>query len=236
MNTHKDKGELKTIVGIRPTGRLHIGHYFSVIKPALEEKADVLIATYHVPKPDKETYPIPFEMKKQLEKFGVKTKFQIINEDLYFSLLSDSKMGELERMTQYKSSKVKTPHLLMYPILMAHDLVGYDKVIVGDDQKQHVEYANVLFKRLGFPKIKGDYRGGRIMSLTDPTKKMSKSEPEGCLFLGDDYEEKLKKAITTPAGIKNLTYIAKQFGLKWNPKMNKESKQLLAEVLDNKFI
>src|SRR5260221_4136594 len=106
---------VKTIVGIRPTGKLHIGHYFSVIKPALEEKADVLIASYHVPKPTKGIYPIPFEMSKALQRYGVKTKFQTIDEDLYFSLLSASRMAELRRLTQYKSAALKTPHLLLYP-------------------------------------------------------------------------------------------------------------------------
>lgn len=43
---------MKTLVGIRPTGRLHIGHYFSVIKPALKENADVLVARYHAPSGD----------------------------------------------------------------------------------------------------------------------------------------------------------------------------------------
>lgn len=224
---------MKTIVGIRPTGRLHIGHYFSVIKPALEEKADVLIATWHASPPvsTKEGH----DLFLKLSKWGLKVKFQSIDISYYYHLLSVARMGELERMTQYKSAKVKTPHLLIYPVLMAHDLVGYDRVIVGDDQRQHVEYANVLFKRLGLPKIKGDYRGGRIMSLTDPTKKMSKSEPEGCLFLDDDFEAKLKKAVTTPLGIKNLTYIAKQFGMKWNPKKNEESKIKLAQILKKKI-
>lgn len=229
--TNKQKKE-KIIVGIRPTGRLHIGHYFSVIKPALEEKADVLIAEHHgdISKSN--------ELREQLRKFGIEPIMQanVFSGLLYFELLKLSKMGELERMTQYKSAKIKTPHLLVYPVLMAHDLVGYDRVIVGNDQKQHIEYANILFKRLGLSKIKGDYRGGRIMSLTNPIRKMSKSEPDGCLFLDDDFEAKLKKAVTTPIGIKNLTYIAKQFGMKWYPDDNKACKEHLAKILKEKFI
>src|SRR5260221_14006096 len=81
---------VKTIVGIRPTGKLHIGHYFSVIKPALEEKADVLIASYHVPKPTKGIYPIPFEMSKALQRYGVKTKIQIFIYGLKFCFNSIS--------------------------------------------------------------------------------------------------------------------------------------------------
>jgi tryptophanyl-tRNA synthetase len=227
---------MKTIVGTRPTGRLHIGHYFSVIKPANDENADILIAEYHAP--DCTPQDIA-DLVSGLNRAGNKQilHFQsdFFKPGLYFKLLSVSKIGELERMTQYKSSKVKTPHLLVYPILMAHDLVGYDRVIVGRDQKQHVEYANKLFRRLGMPEIEGDYRGGRIMSLTDPTKKMSKSEPDGCLFLDDDFEKKIKKAKTDPAGILNLSQIARMFGMKWNPGNNMESKRELSEILNKKF-
>lgn len=223
---------MKTIVGIRPTGHLHIGHYFSVIKPAIEENADVLVARYHAPEGDW------VQLTKELKRFKLRVRlqeFDSVDIDNYFKLLSASKMGELERMIQYKSAKVKTPHLLIYPVLMANDLVGYDKVIVGNDQKQHVEYANKLFRRVGFPQIEGDYRGGRIMSLTDPTKKMSKSDPKGCLFLDDDFAKKLKKAVTTPEGIKNLEYIANQFGMKWYPDDNQACKEHLATVLKEKF-
>jgi tryptophanyl-tRNA synthetase len=224
---------MKTIVGIRPTGKLHIGHYFSVIKPALEDdNVDVLVATYHMSPPSRKATN---EVCVELNSLGILPKMQEVDVDLYFKLLSASRVGELERMIQYKSVKVKTPHLLVYPVLMAHDLVGYDRVIVGEDQKQHVEYANTLFKRLGMPTIKGDFRGGRIMSLTDPTKKMSKSEPKGCLFLDDNFEEKLKGAVTTPAGVKNLSYIASQFGMKWLPNDNKACKEHLATVLEKKF-
>jgi len=222
----------KTIVGIRPTGKLHIGHYFSVIRPALEENADVLIADYHG------DWRLSHKLYEQLNSYEVyKINFQAhtFQAKLYFSLLKVAKIGELKRMTQFKNSKVQTAHLLTYPVLMAHDLRGYDRVIVGDDQKQHVEYANVLFKRLGLPKIKGDYRSGRIMDLQKPTKKMSKSNPKGCLFLEDDFEKKIMKAVTTPAGIRNLTQLAKRFGIKWNTKNNEYSKKRLFVALNRVF-
>jgi tryptophanyl-tRNA synthetase len=225
---------MKTIVGIRPTGRLHIGHYFSVIKPALEENADVLVARYHAPGTTDE---IVKNLISTLRKFEIQRvydqKYTFFAPN-YFYLISVARKGELERMTQYKNAKVKSPHLLVYPILMAHDLMPYSRVIVGDDQKQHVEYANVLFKRLGIKPIKGDYRGGRIMSLNDPTKKMSKSEPKGCIFLDDsekDVESKIKRAVTTPAGIKNLANISRLLGVTWDPKNNLESKKTLTRVI-----
>lgn len=223
---------MKTIVGIRPTGKLHIGHYFSVIKPALEEKADVLIARYHSSPPD---YKASSYLFRDLYEFGIVATEQIVNPVAYFQLMSVAKIGELERMIQYKSVQDKTIHLLTYPILMAHDLMGYDRVIVGEDQKQHVEYANKLFKRLGWATIEGDYRGGRIMSLSNPSLKMSKSDPKGCLFLNDDFKKKIMGAVTTPEGIKNLVYIAKQFGVDWDMDNNKESKEKLIECLERIF-
>ena len=217
----------KTIVGIRPTGKLHLGHYFSVIKPALEENADVLIARYHAPEKDwRPLYNDP-------HLFGMWVILQRLDADLYFKLLNVSRFGELSRMTQFKSQK-PTPHLFMYPVLMAHDLVGYDRVIVGEDQRQHVEYANVLFKRLGLPKIEAKFTG-RIMSLNDPTKKMSKSNPKGCLFLDDpDIEKKIMKAVTTPEGRANLEFLYKEFVDNKIPESNKELKIKLIEGLKPK--
>lgn len=197
---------MKTIVGIRPTGKLHLGHYFSVIKPALEEGADVLIARYHAPEEEWRT------LYNDPRLFGMWVILQRLNVDLYFKLLNASRFGELSRMTQFKSQK-PTPHLLIYPVLMCHDLVGYDRVIVGEDQRQHVEYANVLFKRLGLPKIEAKFTC-RIMGFRDPTKKMSKSDPKGCLFLDDPpevKEKKIMKAVTTPEGRKNLEFLYKEF-------------------------
>lgn len=220
---------MKTLVGIRPTGQLHIGHYFSVIKPALEENATVLIARYHAPEGDAQ------ELFGELEQHGIKRiALQQLDADLYFRLMSFARDGELRRMTQFKS-KEKTALMYSYPVLMAHDVYGYDRVIVGDDQKQHLEYAKVLLHRAGLSSPLGDYRGGRVMDLLDPTKKMSKSDPKGCLFLKDDYEKKLSKAVTTEEGVKNLAYIASQFGLTWDATNNKESKKRLAQKLYDTF-
>ena len=213
---------MKVLCGIRPTGRLHIGHYFSVIKPGLGG-ADVLVADYHG-NPE-----LGDDMESKLIKYGVKIVRQkdVFSSDLYFKLVEMCRMGELERMTQYKSAKVKTPQLLMYPVLMAHDIVGYDKVFVGEDQRQHLEYAKVLLARVGLGCPVGSFDGGKIMSLTDPTKKMSKSDPCGCLFLDEDPKEKIMKAPTTPDGIKNLAEIGNRLGVKYDSRFNKQSKDTL---------
>ena len=124
-------------------------------------------------------------------------------------------MGELSRMTQFKdkASKMKEEAiglgLFAYPVLMAADIVLYDsKVIpVGEDQVQHVELARDLVKRfnnrygevLVMPKAEVNKVGARIMSLSDPTKKMSKSDPKGDIYLKDEpavIRKKIMSAVT----------------------------------------
>lgn len=127
-----------------------------------------------------------------------------------------SQMGELNRMTQFKDKSSKNQNninvgLFSYPVLQAADILLYqaDKVPVGDDQKQHLELTRDIATR--FNNIYGDVFtvpepfipefGARVMSLQDPTKKMSKSDenPNGYIMLLDEpkkIEKKLKKAVT----------------------------------------
>jgi tryptophanyl-tRNA synthetase len=122
-------------------------------------------------------------------------------------------LGELKRMTQFKDKSQKQPQninagLLYYPILMAADIILYDAefVPIGDDQLQHLELTRTLVRRFNnrFGKTFKEplpllTTTSRIMSLNNPLKKMSKSEPEGCIFLDDtssQIKEKIKKAVT----------------------------------------
>ena len=122
-------------------------------------------------------------------------------------------MGELSRMTQFKEKSARhadniNAGLFTYPVLMAADILLYQTnyVPVGADQKQHLELARNIAQR--FNGVYGDVftvpepliskTGGRIMSLQDPTRKMSKSDPEE-LFLLDDADtirRKIKRAVT----------------------------------------
>ena len=124
--------------------------------------------------------------------------------------------GELSRMTQFKDKSAKNADninagLFTYPALMAADILLYqpDYVPVGDDQKQHVELCRDIATR--FNNIYGDVFkipepyipkiGARIMSLSNPTGKMSKSDkdPNGCVYLRDAPEviaRKFKRAVT----------------------------------------
>lgn len=135
--------------------------------------------------------------------------------ELGWILNTITKVSELEKMTQYKdyvrSQKKEGPGagLLNYPTLMAADILLYKTNIVpvGEDQNQHIELTRLLARR--FNNLYGEMftiptpllkkEGARIMQLNDPTKKMSKSIPAGCIFLADAptvAHKKIKRAIT----------------------------------------
>ena len=127
-----------------------------------------------------------------------------------------TQMGELNRMTQYKDKSQKSEAnmnsgLFTYPVLMAADILLYraDRVPVGDDQKQHLELARDIATR--FNNIYGDVfvvpdpyipeHGARVMSLLEPTKKMSKSDTNPGNFIGlledpKKIAKKIKRAVT----------------------------------------
>ena len=143
-------------------------------------------------------------------------------------------MGELERMTQFKEKSQQhatniNAGLLDYPVLMAADILLYKPtgVSVGDDQVQHVELSRIIARKFNnrfgktFPEPQTFIRNPlRIMSLTDPLKKMSKTGDEA-LNLDDEPEEimrKLKKAVTATEpgkkspGVENLFFLLEKFG------------------------
>jgi tryptophanyl-tRNA synthetase len=129
-------------------------------------------------------------------------------------------IGELERMTQFKDKsagkEAVSAGLLTYPPLMAADILLYktDIVPVGEDQKQHIELTRDLAERFNkrygeiftIPEPRIPKIGARIMSLADPTKKMSKSDANKKAFITllDDaktVEKKIKSAVTDSEGV-----------------------------------
>lgn len=130
-------------------------------------------------------------------------------------------MGELSRMTQFKDKSAKhadniNAGLFTYPVLMAADILlyGADLVPVGKDQMQHIEITRDIAQR--FNSIYGDVfkipegfmpkSSAKIMSLTEPTKKMSKSDenPKAYISLLDDFNivaKKIKSAVTDSEGV-----------------------------------
>lgn len=131
-----------------------------------------------------------------------------------------SYIGELERMTQFKDKSGAqdgvSAALLTYPPLMAADILLYntDLVPVGEDQKQHLELTRNLAERFNgrygktfiVPEVRIPKTGARIKSLQEPTKKMSKSDPNtkatiSLLDTPKQIEKKIKSAVTDSEGI-----------------------------------
>ena len=228
----------KMISGIKPTGQLHLGSYIGALRPFVsfqdEYDLSVFIANLHCI-----TLPIePLELQAYLEDAALfylasgldpeKTTIFLQTDvlehaQLGFILASSTSMGELNRQTQYKDKKDSGEFLsagfYTYPALMAADILIHqvDFVPVGDDQKQHVELARDLAERFNnrfgqtfmvpqpvIPKV-----GGRIMSLQDPTKKMSKSDHEGdkgIIYLKDDLKKARKKIMSAVTDSDNKVY------------------------------
>ena len=133
-----------------------------------------------------------------------------------YALQTITYIGELERMTQYKDKKERqvsgvSSALLTYPVLMAGDILLYnaDAVPVGVDQKQHLELTRTIADRFNnrysptfkLPEPLIVKNGSKIMSLTDPSKKMSKSDPneKSCIYLLDPsnvIRKKIASAVT----------------------------------------
>ena len=167
-------------------------------------------------------------------------------------------ISELERMTQFKdkaSRQIKNINLglFAYPVLQAADILLYHGqfVPVGEDQIQHIELTRAIarwfnnkYKTKYFPETKPLLTpAARIMSLTDPTKKMSKSlgdkhwlgvaEPFDAIF------SKIKKAPTTSEGLKNLQAIYEAFSEdmpgQFDPAKMGETKKIMAEGISRHF-
>ncbi len=263
---------MKKIVvsGIQPTGNLHLGSYLGAIKQwkELQENPDYecrfMIADLHA-MTTKSTIPNDSEINieayntfRQLANFGIDYKnlfYQSLDVSIirmYWKLACNSSVGQLKRMTQFKEKADKNNQnlgLFSYPVLMAADILALeaDLVPVGEDQKQHLELARDLAKKLGLkvPEPLISKNCGRIMSLTDPTKKMSKSDPNdnSRINLNDDAEtikKKIKKAVTTPEGKLNLQIIYKGCGGKENllEMLNENAataKQIIAKQIINEL-
>lgn len=224
----------KALTALQPSGVLHLGNYFGAIEPAvaLQAKHDLtmFVVDYHaitVPqKPEELRRNILYATACYLAA-GIDPKKTVLfqqsavpaHAELAWILNCVARMGELERMTQFKdkagdkAEKVSVG-LFTYPVLMAADILLYDTQVVpvGADQKQHVELARDLAMRFNRdfgdtfvvpePSIRAE--GARLMGLDDPAKKMSKSaaSAKNYISLLDDEATVLKKvkAAVTDSG------------------------------------
>ncbi len=216
------------ISGIKPSGQLHLGSYIGAIREFVKYQQDyhilIFIANLHcitLPIEQEELREnlrdcIAFYLACGLDPEQATLFLQSdvkAHAQLGWILNCFTYTGELNRMTQYKD-KVKdknnliTGGLYTYPTLMAADILLYDAdyVPVGEDQKQHVELTRDIAQRMNnrfgelfkvpdplIPKV-----GARIMSLSNPEKKMSKSEHDlkGTIYLKDDPASIRKKIMS----------------------------------------
>ena len=215
--------------GIQPSGELHLGNYLGAIKNwvARTDEFDnyYFMADMHTITVRQTPADLRRRTLEQLALYiasGLDPEKNTLfiqshvhqHAELGWVLNCYTMFGELSRMTQFKDKSAKHKEninggLFTYPALMAADILLYqpDYVPVGEDQKQHVELCRNIVQR--FNGLYGDVfkmpepyipkAGARVMSLTAPESKMSKSIPEGCVFLmekPEDIARKFKRAVT----------------------------------------
>ncbi len=216
---------MRIFSGIQPSGDIHIGNYIGAIKQwvVLQEKANCIfcIVDWHaitVPykkellqQKIKEVASIYLASGINPEKSIVFVQSQVKEHaELAWLLNTITPFGDLSRMTQFKDKSKKFQNninagLFNYPVLMASDILLYqtDIVPVGEDQKQHVELTRAIAKKFNsafgdtfkIPEVSILKIGAKIMSLTQPEKKMSKSDPENSRIGLFDTPEQIKKKI-----------------------------------------
>jgi tryptophanyl-tRNA synthetase len=217
--------------GAQPTGNVHLGNYLGALRNwvALQSEYESIycIVNLHaitLPQDPGLLAKKTRELARIYLAVGIDPAVSTIfiqsdvheHAELTWVLNCTARISELERMTQFKEKALKQREnvgvgVLDYPVLMAADILLYqtDLVPVGGDQKQHLELTRDLAIRFNrdygevfrvpepyIPKV-----GARIMSLSDPSKKMSKSDddPNGCVMLLDDADtirRKFKRAVT----------------------------------------
>lgn len=224
-----DERKKRIFSGIQPSGELTLGSYMGAIKNwvALQEEYDCLycIVDMHAITVRQDPALLRRRSVNQLAQYiacGLDPEKNIMfiqshvpqHAELAWVLGCYTQFGELSRMTQFKMKSQQhadniTAGLFTYPVLMAADILLYqaDLVPVGEDQRQHVELTRDIAQRFNgvysdtftLPEAFIPKMGARVMSLDDPTTKMSKSLPDGCVNLMDAPEvimKKFKRAVT----------------------------------------
>ena len=217
--------------GIQPSGNFHLGNYLGAIRNWVDQQANfdnifciVDLHALSLPTTRESLRSNILSLANVLLASGLDPSQSIIfvqsdvreHTELCWLLSSVTQYGELRRMTQFKDKaggkdEQVSAALLFYPVLQAADILLYDtnRVPVGEDQKQHIELTRDIGARfnarygetfvLPQPDIKT--AGARVMSLEDPTRKMSKSDanPNATIALTDDADtirRKIRRAVT----------------------------------------
>ena len=233
--------------GIQPSGQLTLGNYLGAIKNwvALQDEFDCYFCVVDLHAITVKQEPKDLR-QRTLEVLAIYIAAGIVPEkntlfiqshvpahsECAWLLTCNTYMGELSRMTQYKDKSQRYGDsigagLFTYPVLMAADILLYntDLVPVGQDQKQHLEIARDIANRFNntysptfkipdpyIPKV-----GAKVMSLQEPTKKMSKSDdnPNSYILIMDPPEvirKKISRAVTDSLGV--INYSDEQPGVK----------------------
>jgi len=236
-NTEKKK---VIFSGIQPSGQLTLGNYLGAIKNwvSLQDEFDcyfcvVDLHAITVRQEPKDLRQRTLEVLAIYIAAGIDPNKNTLfiqshvptHSEAAWLLTCNTYMGELGRMTQYKDKSQRygesiVTGLFTYPVLMAADILLYnaDLVPVGQDQKQHLELARDIANRFNnaysptftipdpyIPKI-----GAKVMSLQEPTKKMSKSDdnPNSYILIMDPPDvirKKVSRAVTDSIGVINYT-------------------------------
>lgn len=230
-----EESKKRILSGIQPTGTFTLGNYIGAVRNwgKLQEDFECLymVADLHA----LTVRQVPAELRKNtleavamLLAAGIDPKQSLLfvqshvpaHTMLNWILCCNAQFGELSRMTQFKDKSAKHPEninsgLFTYPCLMAADILVYnaDLVPVGQDQTQHLELARTVATRFNnaysptfkLPEGYTTKEGAKIMSLQEPTKKMSKSDsnPKSFILMTDDASvimKKFKSAVTDSEG------------------------------------
>ncbi len=223
-------GKPRAFSGIQPTGGIHIGNYLGAIRNWVlqQDQYDNIfsIVDLHamtLPYDASELRSRTIEVASALLAAGIDPQRSILfvqsdvreHTELCWILGTLATFGELRRMTQFKEKSKGSERvgagLFFYPVLQAADIILYDAAVVpvGEDQKQHIELTRDLALRFNntfgetFVVPEPDIKpaGARIMSLADPTKKMSKSDPDPDSRIElrdppDEIRRKVRRAVT----------------------------------------
>ncbi|MBM6716929.1 tryptophan--tRNA ligase [Gemmiger formicilis] len=226
----------RILSGIQPTGTPTLGNYLGALRnwALLQNSYDCLymVADLHA----LTVRQVPADLRRNsraltalLLAVGIDPKEHILfvqshvpaHCELSWILACNTQFGELSRMTQFKDKSAKHPDnvnggLFTYPVLMASDILIYnaDLVPVGQDQTQHLELArdiagrfnNIYGETFVLPEGYVPAAGAKVMSLSEPTKKMSKSDPNvnSFILMTDDKDtivRKFKRAVTDSDGM-----------------------------------
>lgn len=222
-------GRRKVFSGVQPTGNMHIGNYLGAFRNwvKLQEQYDAIycVVDLHAlasPADPEVLHQNRLDAARVLLAVGIdpdRSLFYLQSQvpqhaELQWILSTMMPMGVLNRMTQFKEKSESggaNLGLYAYPVLMAADILLHraDLVPVGDDQRQHLEMTRDLAERFNnrfgdvfpVPDALIPETSARVMSLVDPTKKMSKSEENQksrilIIDSPDDIRKKIKSAVT----------------------------------------